>query len=149
MYRHIDGDEFLVYKFWNVHEKYFSSITFVVGIIYWNINRCKLSFKNFYLSFIFFFIRELNFIVCKKMYILVFLCFVLFFYALIYFSKLRKIYKFASNLPGPKGIPIFGVALEFNAVNREGVFSQKNVKVKHFINNIYFLFKYSIARKMQ
>lgn len=29
-------------------------------------------------------------------------------------------YKFADVLPGPEGLPILGVATEFNALNREG-----------------------------
>lgn len=29
-------------------------------------------------------------------------------------------YKFADDLPGPEGLPILGVATEFNSLNREG-----------------------------
>uniref|UniRef100_A0A336LJB7 CSON006017 protein n=1 Tax=Culicoides sonorensis TaxID=179676 RepID=A0A336LJB7_CULSO len=53
------------------------------------------------------------------MFLIVFTSFVLFFYALIYYIKIRRLYKFTDNLPGPKGIPILGVATEFNCLNRE------------------------------
>lgn len=54
------------------------------------------------------------------MFLLVFISFVLFFYALIYYIKIRRMYKFADDLPGPEGLPILGVATEFNSLNREG-----------------------------
>lgn len=34
--------------------------------------------------------------------------------------KIRRMYKFADALPGPEGLPILGVATEFNSLNREG-----------------------------